>query len=382
MFGIVLLLLVSSTHGIITPPAPEFVISCPGKKKTDAASITCQDTPLRTQFVIAVKSLQNAGLATDCAINYEDPASDKCDSDGYSCYDNRDCCSSYCDWSASTEGVDHGFCGVPSTTGNEGNGKTSENGLAPGHGYQEQSPDDANPDAGAEPEPLAGNRRSLRLVSSGSLGSLPRRTLIHTANTGNECGSNSECLSYRCQEGHCDDSISDTYAGTGSACDPLGVKILYTIQLEGESDPGDPTFDSDFTMKTTLGVFEEMSFPGKVVIRAITEYCPVVDMDYTTWTTTETWTAGTCSDGTSTTQLTCEAAGTCSNTDFTTKLACENPCQYSSVSKMTINVNIKGINIDNIADDSKPSFGSNDTYIRGAVTFDVFTGGAARFNAR
>jgi len=346
----------------------------------NSVSITCQDTPLRTQFVIAVKSLQNAGLATDCAINYEDPASDKCDSDGYSCYDNRDCCSSYCDWSASTEGVDHGFCGVPSTTGNEGNGKTSENGLAPGHGYQEQSPDAADPDAGAEPEPLAGNRRSLRLVSSGSLGPLPRRTLIHTDT--NECGSNSECLSYRCQEGHCDDSISDTYAGTGSACDPLGVKILYTIQLEGESDPGDPTFDSDFTMKTTLGVFEEMSFPGKVVIRAITEYCPVVDMDYTTWTTTETWTAGTCSDGTSTTQLACEVAGTCSNTDFTTKLACENPCQYSSVSKMTINVNIKGINIDNIADDSKPSFGSNDTYIRGAVTFDVFTGGAARFNAR
>ena len=294
----------------IIPPAPEFIVSCPGKKQTGATTTTCADTPIRTQMVLSVATLQAAGLANDCvAPSYDTTSSSSaaCNDDGFDCYDNRDCCSSFCDWSVDTAGAQQqqqpsGYCAPPGTTGAQGG-----TGKGQGTAY---NPDDPSYNTGSAygSDDDYSTRRRMLLSSSISasasvltphvrrralrLGVDRRRFLDKDddhASTGQQpCYSNSECLSYRCLNknekkkktttnngvvGYCDDAIGDTYAGFGSTCFPANLRILYTVELEGEPTPGDPSMSNPYTLSTALGDYQEMSFPGTITVRARTEYC-------------------------------------------------------------------------------------------------------------
>jgi hypothetical protein len=340
-------------------PVPEFVISCPGKKQTGATTTTCEDSPMRAQALVSVVALKDSGLATDCAApvyDAVDAGNTNCNGDGFDCYDSRDCCSSFCDWSVTPNGGKNGWCAPPATTGAQG-GKSGGAGSAyqPGQATTQAPHNTATTPTphNTEPPPEQTTTSAPRNTEPPS-GSAPppnnHRSLRHTgadsgADTGDDeriCSSNSECLSFRCLEGHCDEEIGATYAGIGTGCDPTNLAILYTVELEGEQSPGDPSpSNSQNTLRTRLGDWQEMSFPGKVTVRARTEHC---FFDSSTSTTN---------------------------------------CTLSATSKMTVVVGSDGPRNDakDINDDAKPTKGTNDTYIRSAVVFDEFDGGAALFNA-
>ena len=164
----------------------------------------CEDTPVRYQSVVSVKALRDIGI-TDCeSYSYEtEPEHKYCKTDQDVCNDHRDCCSDY--------------CGYP----------CSQRGNLP-------------------PPPV---KRSLRAY----------RHLDHEADT-KPCSGNAECSSYRCINGYCDDKVDEGFAGSQNCIVP-SLQVLYTPQLEGEANPGDPSVNNtENTLFLSPGEFK-VSFP-------------------------------------------------------------------------------------------------------------------------
>ena len=297
----------SQSGGVTTLPVPESIVSCPGMKRSSINGFKCKDTPVRYQVVVPVPKLRDAGIL-DCdnydysrdsdGTNSYNPADSEtssdpnrgCDPDGKPCADSRDCCSNYCLW------------------------------------VNDKSESVCRP-----PEDAPAYRRNLRNVVKDAPVS-HHRQLTHDESGNKACVANAECASYRCKDGFCDDGISQGFAGS-DGCKIPTLQVMYTLQLEGKSNPGDPSVNnSAATVFLRPGEFGEISFPGNLVIRTRLKYCGVYN-NY--------------------------------------------QCVLGPVS--TISVDIPEAS-NSPHEDALPKKDSNDVYVRSAITFDRFDVALGKFN--
>ena len=326
---------------------PRVQVSCPGLSRAGSSrsEVTCEDTPVRFQLMIAIddvgctaaqegpaadtsKAVPGTSAATgatgtacaNCPQGYtkHTPA---CTAHPGSCNDDRDCCSHWCDYTTSTckeENTPHYLR------------RQLKPNTLPFH--QLQGPVD---DASATPRRLKQKEDSMNPEAMYD-------ALYDDANS-NYCAVNSDCLSFRCVDGYCDDGISTDYV-RGSGCDDNSIKVLYTLSLSLDAgvDVGVPNAatNPEHTQWAMPGEFVDVSFPGTIVINYVTESCTYNKNTYNT------------------------------------------TCTLSTMQSFTINVATKGHQTDpsKISDDNKPAKGGNFTYIRSAVVFSNFEGGAANFN--
>lgn len=268
-------------YGISALPRLESIISCPGMVKTGPSEYKCEDLPVRYQAVISVAALRNVGI-TECD-NYDYSKAEShysCTTDEGACYDNRDCCSNYCSWSTYDPKNPQGRCAVPF--------------------------------------------RMLRPQT--------RRLPHDDRDPSKKCSGNSECVSYRCVNGYCNDDVNEGFAGS-DGCYVPGLTIMYTIQLEGESSPGVPSVNNtENTFHLMPGEFGDILFPGKTVLRSRLRYC-----------------------------------GSFNN------YACIDGAIYET--KIKVN---KQKDTHNAA---RPPKNSDSIYVRSAISFDTFGQSASRFNS-
>jgi hypothetical protein len=107
---------------------------------------------------------------------------------------------------------------------------------------------------------------------------------------------------------------------------------MYTLQLDGEANPGDPSMNNtENTWWVTPGEFGEISFPGSMVIRTRLQYCGAANNYH---------------------------------------------CVDSAVYKTTVNVQAN----DGPHNAARPPQNSDSVYVRSAITFDTFNGAVSKFN--
>jgi hypothetical protein len=310
---------------------PRVQVSCPGLSRdgTSRSEVSCADTPVRFQIMIAAEDV-------GCATAQEEPTSDAvsttstsavagatgtacancpqgysqhtpaCTASPGSCHDDRDCCSHWCDYTTST-------C-IKKDTPHYLRRRLNPNTLPR---QLKQTEDSVDPEA--------------------------RYDALYDDANSNYCAVNSDCKSFRCVEGYCDDGMSSDYV-SGSGCDDTAINVLYTLglSLDADIDVGVPNYvtNSAHTQWAMPGEFVDVSFPGTIVIKYVTESCTYNKNTYNT------------------------------------------TCTLSNMQTFTINVATKGHQTDpsKISDDNKPAPGGNFSYIRSAVVFRTFEGGAAQFN--
>jgi hypothetical protein len=321
--SILLLLLYTHTVVAATGDHLKVQVSCPDLTRVGSKrdAISCSEPPVRFQILIPKEdigcdytptasenddsssgenslSAMTGGSATydkncpTCPMGYTSQSlTPKCTKLLGYCTDDRDCCSHYCNY-------DTGKC----------------------ESYQ---------------------RRSLRSSAAKSRQLAPHSLSYYNEylydDSSNICASNSDCLSFRCVDGYCDDETSSNYV-TGNGCDDNFVSILYTLQLSLDADVnvGEPDWrtNPEYTQEAMPGEFVDVSFPGTIVIKYRTETCN------------------------------------------------EFSCNMTDVKTYTINVGSTGHETDptKISKDNKPAAGGNFSYIRSAVVFKSFVGGAGKFN--
>ena len=159
------------------------------------------------------------------------------------------------------------------------------------------------------------------------------------AENSNYCTVNSDCLSFRCIGSVCDDALSTNYVNGNHGCEGTSILMLYTLSLSLDADVAvglpDLNTNPEYTQTAFPGDFVDVSFPGQIVLNYRIESC----------------------------------------TEF-------NKCVMSEVQQFTINVKVNGHQTDasQISEDNKPAKGGNYSYIRSAVVFNTFKGGAGKFN--
>jgi len=293
----------------------QVLVACPGLGRGKTRSeATCEETPVRVQFVILTNPCESS---TSTAIDptsptgpgYAEPgqssstgpgssysptgpgARPSCHADGETCQNDRDCCSMWCDY-------DKLSCTSPVRL-------------------------------------LRRRRQLLRTTTPRFLPSITHDAAVYDPNS-NYCAANSDCLSFRCDNGKCDDSLTSLSIG----CDGTPLNILYTLalSLDANLDVGVPDFTTNptYTQLAMPGEFVDMSFPGTIVLKYRTEDCDMYMYN----------------------------------------------CSLGALQTYTISVGVSGHqnDPDQISEDNKPAKGGNYSYIRSTVVFDTFKGGAGRFN--
>ena len=276
----------SGRASLTSLPRPESLVSCPGMQRKGESGFTCKDTPVRYQAVVPVNALRAVGINECDVYDYTTAAGSASDHNGACrvdqepCTDSRDCCSDYCSWS---ETKNFAVCAPPRA-----------------------------------------RLRSLRTLA-------PHRQLTHDEKA-QPCTGNAECRSYRCKNGFCDDKVAQGFAGS-DGCEIPALHVMYTVQLDGEANPGDPSMsNAENTWWISPGEFGEISFPGNMVIRTRLQYCGVAN-NY--------------------------------------------QCVDSAVYTTTVEV---GAN-DGPHNAARPPENSDSVYVRSAITFDSFDGAASKFNS-
>ena len=268
-------------------------VSCPGLSRdgTSRTEVTCEDTPVRFQIMIAAEDV-------GCTTAQEEPESDAvypstsavagatgtacancpkgyttytpaCTAYPGSCNDDRDCCSHWCDYTTST-------CKEKSTP-HYLRRRLNPNTL-PLHQLQGQMDD-----ASATPRRLKQKADSVNPEA--------KYDALYDDDNSNYCAVNSDCKSFRCVEGYCDDGMASNYI-SGSGRDDTSINVLYTLglSLDADIDVGVPNYvtNSAHTQWAMPGEFVDVSFPGTIVIKYLTESCTYNKNTYNTTCTLST----------------------------------------------------------------------------------------------
>ena len=283
--------------------ATSIIVSCPGKLANSRAETLCSDTPIRIQFNLQVTDYCDPTTTSKSVVSDADMT--QCYKQQQPCSDDRDCCSHWCDY-------EMGMCSLPSAV-TEGEGGDQASPGSKAHGYN--------------------LRRRLKPPKN------DYDDAVYDENS-NYCASNSDCQSFRCENGMCDDDLGSDVLSTGH-CGDTYLSILYTLglSLDAGTDVGEPNFENntDYTQFALPGEFIDVSFPGTITIKYKVETCTSTGCTYSS-TFLHVVVIG---DGTS-----------------------------------SKNTNDKTL----ISEDNLPAAGGNYSYLRSAVVFDSFKGGAGQFN--
>ena len=359
MFLLIALLVIADSA-----PIPKVLVSCPDHKQISNSGSECGDTPVRIQFVIKAADVQGIDCGSAGAAVAAEHSS--CTDDGKACKFDDECCSYWCDFDQKICKANT-YTDEPMTDTALPMGYTSDENAGTKASDSKSSGDKASDTCSAAKDEMAcgltteectwyeakklcykaGTKRMLEGLTRRSLRSRPtspRRSLSPPSNNfddavyasdSNYCSTNSDCLSFRCTNNMCDDELMSGYVG-GAGCDTTNMlSILYTVTLDADTETKTvsvPDFNTnpEYTQLAFPGDFVDISFPGKIIINYRTEQYDIHTGNY----------------------------------------------NMSSVSTFTIDVGVS----DEISDDNKPAVGGNYTYIRSAVEFSEFKGGAGRFN--